>query len=80
MTLEQMTQFFGWCAILNIAMLAIAAAIVIWQQKWILKIHSGMFGVPKQDLSIVYFKYLAYYKIAILVFNLAPYFALRIIA
>ncbi len=80
MTLEQMTQFFGWCAILNIAMLAIAAAIVIWQQKWIAKIHSAMFGVPEQNLGIVYFKYLAYYKIAILVFNLAPYLALRIIA
>ncbi|MGI9513724.1 MAG: DUF6868 family protein [Anderseniella sp.] len=80
MTIEQMTQFFGWCAILNIAMLAIAAAILIWQKEWVLKIHSGMFGVPEQELSIVYFKYLAYYKIAILVFNLVPYFALRFIA
>ena len=29
MTIEQMSEFFGWCTILNIAMLAIAAAIVI---------------------------------------------------
>ena len=39
-----------------------------------------MFGVPAQDVRIVYFKYLAHYKIAILIFNLAPYLALRVIA
>ena len=80
MTPEQMMQFFGWCTILNFVMLAIAAAILIWQKNWIVRIHSGMFGVREQDLNIVYFKYLAYYKIAVIVFNLVPYLALRIIA
>jgi hypothetical protein len=38
-----------------------------------------MFGLGEADLSRAYFQYLAHYKIAILVFNLIPYVAVRLI-
>ena len=43
------------------------------------RVHSSMFGLADDDLDRAYFQYLAQYKIAIFVFNLVPYFALRLI-
>ncbi len=37
-----------------------------------------MCGMEEADLSKAYFQYLAQYKIATLVFNVAPYIALKI--
>lgn len=36
-----------------------------------------MFGLSQDDLSRAYFQYLAQYKIAIFVLNIAPYLALK---
>jgi hypothetical protein len=36
--------------------------------------------MDEKDLGRAYFQYLAQYKIAIIVLNIAPYLALRIIA
>ena len=45
---------------------------------WASKVHAKMFQIDDASVRQVYFRYLAYYKIAILVFNLVPYVALRI--
>jgi len=42
-------------------------------------IHASMFKLEQEDLSKAYFRYLANYKILVIVFNLVPYLALRII-
>ncbi|MBW1763017.1 MAG: hypothetical protein JRJ64_16315 [Deltaproteobacteria bacterium] len=42
-------------------------------------VHAKMFGLDEADLSRAYVQYLAQYKIAFFIFNLAPYIALRII-
>ena len=44
------------------------------------RLHGRMLGLSEDDLSRAYFQYLAQYKIAVFVFNLAPYLALRIVA
>jgi len=37
-----------------------------------------MFGIPEEELPMVYFKYLANYKIITFVLIVAPYLALKI--
>ena len=44
----------------------------------IMPIHQKMLGMSETDLSKAYFQYMAQYKILIIVFNLAPYLALRV--
>jgi hypothetical protein len=78
MTIDQLTSFFGWCTLLNLAMLMFAAILLTAKRDWMMDIHSTWYGVAKDDLPKTYFEYLAYYKIAIFVFNLIPYLALRI--
>jgi hypothetical protein len=78
--LETITAFFGWCTVINVGFLAFGAIKIVGMRGPILKIHGKMFGLSEEDLSRAYFQYLVQYKIAVIVFNLVPYIALRSIA
>jgi len=79
-TIETTIEFLGWCSIINIGMLILSAIFIIILKDTAIKIHTKMFDLDKVYLQQSYFKYLAQYKIIIIVFNIVPYFALKIIA
>ena len=79
-SIETLTVFFGWCSAINIGLLILASIFLALMRGWATKIHGGMFGLGEADLVRQYFQYLAQYKIAIIVFNLVPYIALKIMA
>ena len=79
MNIEQLTTFLGWCTIVNVIVLFLAGIGVMSLRNWMVGIHSSMFGIGESQLANQYFQYLANYKIAIFIFNLAPYVALRIL-
>ncbi len=78
MTVDQLTVFFGWCALINIIILFAASIFLMVFRDWIMGAHSRMMGVDKEKLPALYFSYLGNYKITTLVFALVPYLALRI--
>ncbi|HNP26207.1 MAG TPA: hypothetical protein PKM20_05680 [Nitrosomonas sp.] len=78
-SIETATEFFGWCTVINAAILMFAAILLVLMRGSIANIHGKMFKLAEEDLSRAYFQYLAQYKIAIFVFNLGPYIALKII-
>ena len=80
MTIETLTEFFGWVSIINIAVLMISGLPVMLMRDVISKIHSKIFGLNPEDLGRAYFQYLAQFKIATIVFSIAPYIALKIMA
>ena len=77
-TLSQLTELLGWASIINIAFLTLTTLSIILMREKISSIHSKMFGINKEDLSKIYFNYLANYKILSLVFCVAPYVSLKI--
>ena len=79
-SLEQLTAFFGWCTFLNIGLLVFSTIILIVLKDPISSIHSKLFGIEKEKLQSLYIHFLAYYKIAIIMFNLTPYITLKLIA
>lgn len=80
MTLEAVTGILGWTAVVNIAILLLSTLGLIAMRGTITAFHSRLFGLDEKDLGRAYFQYLAQYKIAIIVLNIAPYLALRIVA
>ncbi len=78
MSIEQVTAFFGWCSVINIGFLWFTALMLIFAGDWAKGIHSRMFKVKKEDLGNMYFNYLAYMKLLIIVFNVVPWLALKI--
>ncbi len=78
MTIETITELLGWVSIINIAILLLSTLALITMRGLITRIHSSLFGLDEKDLGRAYFQYLAQYKIAIIVLNIAPYLALKI--
>lgn len=79
-SLAAITTFFGWTTVVNFALLALSSLALILSRGTIARIHGAMFGLEAADLSRAYFQYLAQYKIAIIVFSLTPYVALKLMA
>lgn len=77
MTIETLTELLGWASIINIVILLFSTILLIAMRGVISKVHSKLFGLDEKDLGRAYFQYLAQYKIAIIVLNIAPYIALR---
>ena len=78
--LQILTTFLGWCSVINVIALFIASVSLMLARNWIVGIHSRMFDVSKENLSLVYVQYISSYKIAIVMLNVVPYIALRIMA
>ena len=79
-SIDALTAFFGWCTAINVGILIVAAISLLAGREPISKIHARMSGLSEADLARAYFQYLAQYKIAIFVLNLAPYVALKMLA
>lgn len=77
-TLTQVTEILGWASILNIGFLFFTTIMLITMKSLIVSMHSKMFGIPENELSLIYFKYLANYKTLSLIFIVTPYIALKI--
>lgn len=78
MNIEIITEFLGWCAVINCGLLVLSSVLVVAIRGTATKMHSKMFNVDEKFLCEAYFQYLGQYKIALLMFNIAPYFALKI--
>jgi hypothetical protein len=78
--MEEITALLGWASAINIVVLLFSTPVLIAMRGGIAKIHSQLFGLDEKDLGRAYFQYLAQYKIAIIVLNIAPYISLKIMA
>ena len=80
MDIETLMGFLGWCSVLNVIILTLASLSLFNGLERIMKIHRQFLDLSDAELKVQYFRYLATYKILILVFNVVPYVALRIVA
>ena len=77
--LSVIAAFLGWCTLINYGILLLSTVMVYACGDWAKGIHSKMFNISEADLDTLYFNYLGNYKLAIFIFNLVPYIALKIL-
>jgi hypothetical protein len=80
MNMHALTVFLGWCSVINIGVLLVSTLALIAIRGPVSSIHSKLFGVSQSDLAPLYMQYLGNYKIAIIILNIVPYLALKIMA
>ena len=78
--ISEMTSFFGWCSAIKISILLLTTLMLALFRSFVIKTHANMFDLAETDLTKAYFNYLANYKLAILIFNLVPYVALKLMS
>jgi hypothetical protein len=79
MTLSTLRDFLLWCMVINVGLLVLSWLILLIARDFIYRIHGRMFRLPEEKIASSWYKSMAFYKILILVFNVIPYIALRII-
>lgn len=79
MNVEQIREFFGYCTLINVAILMVTfLALPIFREK-ASSLHAKAFNIDQAVVRAMYFNYLANYKVIVIVFNLVPYLALTFI-
>jgi hypothetical protein len=69
-----------WCAIMNFALLAVWSLLFVMPHEWVYRLWSRWFRLSIEQFDAVNFAGIVLYKMGILLFNLIPYVALRIVA
>ncbi len=78
MSLKILKTVFFWMTVINFLILMISAFGVVMLTQEIKVLHSKIFHISPDKLSLIYFEYLAWYKLLWLIFNLVPYVTMRI--
>jgi len=79
-SIESIREFLGWCSVINLGLLLLTSLTIIIMRSWIVRIHASLTGVSQAELPRIYLEFLGNYKMLVIVFNLVPYIALRIMA
>lgn len=77
-SIETTREFLGWCSVINIGMLFLSTIMLTVMRSWIIKVHANLTGVSEAELPRIYLEFLGNYKMLVVVLNLVPYVALRI--
>jgi hypothetical protein len=80
MSITELTTFFGWMSAINIGLLMFSTVCIVLLKEKITPLHAKLFKLEDAYVNKAYFKFLAYYKLTLIVFNIVPYFALKLMA
>lgn len=79
MSIEQLTDLFMWMSIINVAILTLSAILGMTLKGYFYKKHAQLFGLKESEVAVVAYNYLGTYRLLVIVFNIVPYIALRIL-
>lgn len=79
MTLSTLREFLLWNMVINVGLLIFSSLMILAMRDWVYRLHGKMFRLPEEKIASAMYKIIAFYKIIIIVFNVVPYIALRII-
>jgi hypothetical protein len=79
-SVNELTTFFGWCTVINLGFYLFSALFIIVFKRFTINLHSKIVGVEASELPNMYFKFMGNYKIGILLLNLTPYIALKLMS
>ena len=79
MNLETAREFLLWCTLFNYAALLLWFLAFRLMHDGLYRLHSRWFRISPERFDTLHYAGMAVYKIGVLLFNLIPYFALRIV-
>ena len=79
MTIETVRSFLGWCSVINMGLLLYWFLFIMFAQDCVYRVHSKWFKMPGDKVDTVHYAGMMYFKIAIFLFIIVPYFALCIV-
>ncbi len=78
MTIAQ--DFLLWCLAINYGVLLVWFMAFRFGHAWLYNLHGQWFRLSEERFDAIHYGGMAVYKVGVLLFNVTPYIALRIIA
>lgn len=79
MSIEVLTIFFGWSAVINYMILLIWFLAFTFAHNWIYNIHTMWFDMTISKFDYTHYVSMSLFKILIFIFNVTPYLVLKFI-
>lgn len=79
MNVQVASAFLLWCIVLNYGVLLVWFIAFVAAHRWMFTLHSRWFHLSEERFDGIHYASMAAYKVGILLFNLTPYIALRIL-
>ncbi len=80
MDIHTLQSFFGWCTILNSALLIVKGIICAVAGDLIYPIHKAIFSISRDEFNVTVYRYFGSFNTAVVVLCLVPWIALEIVA
>ncbi|MEG1489345.1 DUF6868 family protein [Acinetobacter sp.] len=79
MNIAQLTDFLLYCTLINYVILLIWFFAFTFAKSWMKKLHRQWFNLSDQNFDAIHYSAMAVYKIGILLLNLVPLIALKLL-
>jgi hypothetical protein len=79
MTLEIVRAIIAWSAIINLGILLCWFLLFALARDWMYHLHGKWFAFSRETFAALHYGGMGLYKLGILLFNVAPYLAMRIV-
>lgn len=79
MNIAQLTDFLLYCTLINYVILLIWFFAFTFAKSWMKKLHRQWFNLSDQNFDVIHYSAMAVYKIGILLLNLVPFIALKLL-
>ncbi|HJR89740.1 MAG TPA: hypothetical protein VJ782_06220 [Aeromicrobium sp.] len=79
-SIDTWTRFLGWYTVLNVGMYLITVVMVLTMRDFLVRHSARWFGVTEDVALRTTYQWAGAYKLAIILFGLAPWLALKLMA
>ena len=80
MDIDTLRHFLGWCAVINIGGLLYWMCFLIFAPEWTYRLHNKWLTITREQFNHAHYLLIGTFKCGVILFNISPYFALRIVA
>jgi hypothetical protein len=79
MSIEIARDVLGWCAVINLLLLAWWFLFFAYAHDWMYRLHGRWFTLSVERFDAIHYGAMALFKLGIILLNIVPYLALRIV-
>lgn len=79
MTASFVREILGWCTLINIGLLLLWGIFFFFAHDWMYRLHTRWFRFSVEQFDAIHYAGMAFLKLIVIVFNLVPYLAMRIV-
>ena len=79
MAVEIVREVLGWCAVMNYSLLLLWFLMYALAHERLYRLHGTWFTLSGEKFAAIHYAGMAFFKLGIFLFNLAPYVGLRIV-